>query len=585
LNEVADMVGTASRAWHGRLAAAAAVIAVVGIVGRPASRVLCQEASEPPAHGDAASNPQSLIPNPSSEPPARGSSPAAAEPETKAKPAAEREKPETPEKPAKPAEAAPGGSWLEAQNMSGSSAESEQAVNLALAWLAEHQLANGAWSFDHRLGRCQGRCSDPGSGMAKAVNGATGMALLPFIDHGNTHQAGNYRQNVAAGLQFLIARMGKDGSLWEQGGTMYSHALGLLALCEDLRVNAETLDGSSEFSSASSSATRKQGTRSATGHTRPNPNAGSGRQTAQKKKGQQAQQQGDPLDRLVPAAAARALAFTLTCQDPRRGGWRYGRGQPGDISVTGWHVMALHSATAVGLPIPALTTRGAVAFLDSVQSNYGATYGYMEPHSVTPTRTSIGLLCRVYTGWNRPQLQRGVELLAAVGPSERDMYYNYYGTLLLHHYGGPLWDEWNRKLRDYLIRTQSHQGHETGSWSFRPNSMTSAAGRHFDTCMACLILETYYRSKPAYPPPQPDKLPAAWPKEKPGDAKEKPAEAKEAPGDPKAKPAEAPPDKAAEPLERSAEQSAPAEKPAAVAEKPAAPAEKPAAVPKPDDEY
>ena len=26
-------------------------------------------------------------------------------------------------------------------------------------------------------------------------------------------------------------------------------------------------------------------------------------------------------------------------------------------------------------------------------------------------------------------------------------------------------------------------------------------GRHFDTCMACLILETYYRSKPAYASP------------------------------------------------------------------------------------
>ena len=29
----------------------------------------------------------------------------------------------------------------------------------------------------------------PGRAMAKAVNGATGMALLPFIDHGNTHQS------------------------------------------------------------------------------------------------------------------------------------------------------------------------------------------------------------------------------------------------------------------------------------------------------------------------------------------------------------------------------------------------------------
>jgi len=161
--------------------------------------------------------------------------------------------------------------------------------------------------------------------------------------------------------------------------------------------------------------------------------------------------------------------------------------------------MALHSATAIDLPIPARTFVGVTALLDSLQGNYGAVYGYQ--HSAieaTPTRSAIGLLCRVYTGWDRQQLQRGVEILAAVGPSENDMYYNYYGTLLLHHYGGPLWDDWNRKLRGYLIRTQSHNGHESGSWSFRPCQSNLMGGRHFDTCMACLILETYYRSKPVY---------------------------------------------------------------------------------------
>ena len=189
--------------------------------------------------------------------------------------------------------------------------------------------------------------------------------------------------------------------------------------------------------------------------------------------------------------------------------------------------MALHSATAINLPIPARTSVGVTALLDSLQGDYGAIYGYHRSAAeATPTRSSIGLLCRVYTGWNRPQLQHGVELLAAVGPSENDMYYNYYATLLLHHYGGPLWDDWNRKLRDYLIRTQSHNGHETGSWSFRPCHSNSMGGRHFDTCMACLILETYYRSKPAYTSPKPLKEEAV---DKPaGKADNAPAKAEKA---------------------------------------------------------
>jgi hypothetical protein len=176
--------------------------------------------------------------------------------------------------------------------------------------------------------------------------------------------------------------------------------------------------------------------------------------------------------------------------------------------------MALHSADAIGLPIPARTPLGVTALLDALQDDYGAAYRYHlgRQDAPTPTRSAIGLLCRVYTGWNRQQLQRGAEALAAAGPSENNMYYNYYGTLLLHHYGGPLWDDWNHKLRDYLIRTQSHNGHESGSWSFFPPCQSNAAGgRHFDTCMACLILETYYRSKPAYSSPQPPKEKPAQP--------------------------------------------------------------------------
>ena len=48
-------------------------------------------------------------------------------------------------------------------------------------------------------------------------------------------------------------------------------------------------------------------------------------------------------------------------------------------------------------------------------------------------------------------------------------------------------------------------------------------GRHFDTCMACLILETYYRSKPAYASTQPAKAKPAKPApDRTGDAPAKP---------------------------------------------------------------
>jgi hypothetical protein len=393
--------------------------------------------------------------------------------------------------------------WLQSQDMSGSSAESEQAIDLALTWLAQHQFANGGWSFDHRLGPCRGRCSNPGKPMAKAVNGATGMALLPFIDHGNTHTSGPYRQNVAAGLQFLLGRIGNDGSLWENGGVMYSHALGMLAFCEDQRIGKEAAALPVEQPTEQPAAPpNKNPGRASTSGSRANQKLKPAAPTPQQRK---EQQQREALDKLLPLAASKSLAFSLACQDPHRGGWRYETRHPdSDISVTGWQVMAFHSATAIDLPIPERASVGVTALLDSLQGPSGATYGYRRsPSEATPSLSAIGLLCRIYTGWNRQQIVRGAEILATVGPSENDMYFNYYATLVLHHCGGPQWDEWNRKLRAYLIRTQSHNGHETGSWSFAPNMSNAAGGRHFDTCMACLILETYYRSKPAYAPPAP----------------------------------------------------------------------------------
>ena len=91
---------------------------------------------------------------------------------------------------------------------------------------------------------------------------------------------------------------------------------------------------------------------------------------------------------------------------------------------------------------------------------------------------SIGLLCRMYLGWKRdyPPFVAGVERLSKHGPDcfnanptgkpnlLAEMYYNYYGTQLMFHYGGEAWTGWNPKMRDFLVKWQSSEGHEAGSW-------------------------------------------------------------------------------------------------------------------------
>ena len=146
------------------------------------------------------------------------------------------------------------------------------------------------------------------------------------------------------------------------------------------------------------------------------------------------------------------------------------------------------------------TITGAIKFLDSTQSEGGAYYGYREPGKLSGV-TAIGLLCRMYTGWEKdnPALYRGIQYLSETGPSKSDVYYNYYATQVLHHWGGEEWKKWNAVMRDQLVHTQELGSHEEGSWDpigKGPSNM--AGGRLYTTALSCMILEVYYRHMPLY---------------------------------------------------------------------------------------
>ena len=201
--------------------------------------------------------------------------------------------------------------------------------------------------------------------------------------------------------------------------------------------------------------------------------------------------------------------FIEDAQDPYGGGWRYNPKQPGDTSVVGWQLMALKSAKLSGLKTDNKTYALAAKFLDYVSINSGAYYGYDEPPRAGTrgqlARNSIGLLCRMYMGWdkNSPGLVDGVETVSSKGPSldkrDANMYYNYYGTQLIKHYGGEHWKKWNAKMRDFLINTQSKSGASKGSWIFsRKSHGTERGGRLYITALACMTLEVYYRYLPLY---------------------------------------------------------------------------------------
>jgi hypothetical protein len=78
------------------------------------------------------------------------------------------------------------------------------------------------------------------------------------------------------------------------------------------------------------------------------------------------------------------------------------------------------------------------------------------------------------------------------------MYYNYYATQVMFHYGGEPWKKWNNTLRDRLVAAQAKEGHARGSWHFTGDHGAASGGRLYSTTLAAMTLEVYYRYMPIY---------------------------------------------------------------------------------------
>lgn len=327
-----------------------------------------------------------------------------------------------------------------------------KAVESSCDWFKRHQMPDGGWSFDFRqCPGCEGQCKNPESdGFIKDRAAATALTLLPMLGQGYTHMAkgekGKYAKQIDAGLAFLaqcvIAGKGKAyGVPVSPGGNMYSQGLVGIVLSE------------------------------AFGMTK------------------------DP--RLaVPAQAA--IDFIMAAQDPVGGGWRYTPRQAGDTSAVCWQVMALKSGNMSGLRVDPYVLKKVSTFLDFVQSDGGAAYGYSGPGD-RPALNAAGLLCRMFTDWKKSNeaLIRGAKKLAKGGPS-KDMYTSYYATQVLFHVKQQLpqeWDDWQKKMSDMLIKAQISAGHQAGSYyeGFNSGHAPHVGGRIYVTSMATMTLEVYFK--------------------------------------------------------------------------------------------
>ena len=373
----------------------------------------------------------------------------------------------------------------------GGSPSTEPAIELGLTWLRKQQRAAGNWNLlvdDVPQEELDYQKFD-------SPTAATGLTLLAFQGAGYNHKEYKYANVVNKGVQWLVSNQKENGDLFvettqfsNQVLRLYSHGIATIALCEAY---------------------------------------------------------GMTNDPELRDAAQRALDYIAESQDKTYGGWRYSPGRDSDTSVTGWMVMALKSGKLAGLNVDQRTLDLVNRWLEiSADRDVGYRFRYnpndkntaeypdREFKGKTPTfcMTSVGLLLRLYSGWDRTdeRMQKGAAELLNQMPSEqsvmvRDTYYWYYATQVLRHVGGEPWEKWyDQSLYPLLIRTQN-KGQSTkkltrrrlgrrvaqstsfgpmaGSWDPLypvPDRWAATSGRLYLTTMNLLTLEVKWRLLPLY---------------------------------------------------------------------------------------
>lgn len=329
----------------------------------------------------------------------------------------------------------------------GGTQQTEDAVALGLAWLKRQQLADGSWSL-------MGPYSD-GAPIENKVS-ATAMAMIAFMGAGSTHRGGEHKPELLRAVKWLVKQQDRQGFMAVNAAEheqMYAQAQAMIALCELYAMTGDSW--------------------------------------------------------IRPYAQA-SCDFAVQAQSPE-GGWRYRPRFDSDTSVTGWFVMGLKSGEAAGLRVHPYVWPKVEKYLDSVSAKSEGSfyapigYSYQVGEFPSPSMTAEGLLCRQYMGWKRnvPGMVQGLSALVQNHPinmNESDVYYYYYATQSLHHYGGQLWTAWNDKMKVALPAAQQTRGRERGSWDPQEDAWGRFAGRLYSTCFSLYCLEVYYRHMPLYDP-------------------------------------------------------------------------------------
>jgi hypothetical protein len=334
-----------------------------------------------------------------------------------------------------------------------------EALSKALNFLAKTQTVEGCWN-DRDYSKSPG---------------TAGLASMAFLGSGSLSNA--YAPNIKRALSFIKSKYhpsskypagSKDeayfgGLIGGDREPMYEHAIAVLAFCEAL-VNLEDTSLEPLIEEGIQLIARTQNTEE----------------------------------------KPQALGGPVKPDSPYYGGWRYKPDSlDADISVTGWHVLALKAAQNAGFKVPDLCLPKAAQFVRNCYYKSKGTFLYTPKGGEGCGRTAMGILSLQIAGYaNDPLLPTALRFLQERPPQwlmedpgdGYPMYYWYYGTRAMLVAGGEYWRIWKDWICRFLVK---HQNAEGGWEGYYKESGLDA----YRTALGALILELCGGHLPLYMSP------------------------------------------------------------------------------------
>ena len=368
-------------------------------------------------------------------------------------------------------------------------------LSAALYWLAEHQLKDGSWNFNHSLTPSgkqpakKGQFKNVGIAM-DSPNAATALALMAIIGDGKSLKHKKLELAIKKGVIYLAKKASyvtdrpltnateraqeiaksKEASLVEGDFPDFrAHAWSTLVMCELLELTRND------------EAYRVKGVH-------------------------------------LCAVAAKSLTEHVMRQQNKDGGWpNRERGlssnntlaapteqNQSSLVATVWNLAALYAAQKAGISVRSSCLTDARKYLSDKVANVESRYPFPKPCDVYPPDITEYLYAAVglqLMGYPPKRLGMDSILSRAVVPDDfTTLQRSLFISWMARDVRGKIWDDWNEILKQHF-EEQVTKGDDRGTWwySDKASQISSQGGRFYCTAMMAMLMESYFR----YPPLRP----------------------------------------------------------------------------------